>query len=343
MEIPESINELRRLEGVVRQHINTHRYQAELLKNSSTWNQICSSLDVIGDTLYAIDSYVSTDFPDDTGLKYLYSYGLLQALFLQQDALRHLGEAFGLDYAANDTLVAIRTVRNASIGHPTQHNIKGIRYHNFISRITMSKQGFDLMRCYGSKEYEFMHVDLLALITDQLKGIKEGYEQIAQKLTEEDRMHKEKFKGTPISDIFHSAMGYCFEKIGGGIYSASGSDRTFGLIQLRSVKETYEKFENALRERNELNSYIEYDLKEYCHALKRLESYLTGESTGMEESDARIYLSYLRQEHTRFVQLAQEVDDSYQERPKPKPRRQKAIKTIKVQIVGVGDKGDRNR
>jgi hypothetical protein len=290
-----------------------------------------------------IGSYLSTDFPEDLGLKYIYSYGLLQALFLQQDALKHLAEAFRLKYSASDTLMAIRTVRNASIGHPTQNKHGGTCYHNFISRITMSKEGFDLLRCYGAREYECLRVNLLTLIIDQLKGIKEGYEQIAQKLNEEDRMHKEKFKGTPTSDIFHSAMDYCFEKIGGGIYSASGSDRTFGLLQLRSVKETYEKFETALRERNELNSYIEYDLKEYCHALNRLESYLTGESKGMEEADARIYLSYLRQEHTRFVQLAQEVDDSYQELPKPKPRRQKAIKAIKVQIVGVGDNGDRNR
>jgi len=336
---PDTIKDIRKLEDAVREHINTHRYQAELLKSSSTWNQICSSLDVIDDALYAIDSYLSKEFPEDTGLKYLYSYGLLQALFLQQDALKHLAEAFGLKYAANDSLVNIRTIRNASIGHPTQHNIKGTRYYNFISRITMAKGGFDLLRHFGTREYEFLRVDLITLITDQLKGIKEGYEQIAQKLNEEDRVHKEKFKGTPTSDIFHSAMGYCFEKIGAGIYSASGDDRSFGLLQLRSVKETYEKFENALRERNELDNYTKYDLKEYSHALKRLESYMTGESTGMEESDARIYLSYLRQEHTRFVQLAQEVDDSYQERPKPKPKRQKAIKAIKIQIVGPSDKG----
>lgn len=340
METSGTIREIRRLEDAVRDYINTHRYQAELLKNSSTWNQICSSLDSIGDTLYAIDAYVSTEFPKDTGIKYIFSYGLLQALFIQQDALRHLAEAFEFPYVANDALLRIRNIRNASIGHPTKQNHGKTCYHNFISRMTMSKGGFDLLRHFGAKEYESMRVDLLAMITDQLKWIKEGYEQVARRLREADRMHKEKFKEAPICDIFHSAMGYCFEKIGGGIYSASGSDRTFGLLQLRSVKETYEKFENALRERNELNNYTEYDLNEYFHALKRLESYLNGESAGMEESDARIYLSYLRHEHNRFVQIAQEVDDSYLERPKPKPKRQEPIKAIKIELVGVaGDQG----
>ena len=56
LDIREAIIEARRLEVKVRDHINTHRHQVALLKDSSTWNQICSSLDVIGDTLFAISS-----------------------------------------------------------------------------------------------------------------------------------------------------------------------------------------------------------------------------------------------------------------------------------------------
>src|SRR5689334_18706924 len=107
MEVKEAIYKVQRLENVVRGHINTHRYQTQLLKNSSNWNQICSSLDVIGDALYAIDSYLSASFPTDLGLKYIYCYGILQALFLQQDALKHLTEAFGLEYNKNEALLKV--------------------------------------------------------------------------------------------------------------------------------------------------------------------------------------------------------------------------------------------
>ena len=31
----------------------------------------------------------------------------------------------------------------------------------------------------------------------------------------------------------------------------------------------------------------------------------------MEEADARIYFSYLRNEHDHFVQIAKEIDDDY--------------------------------
>ena len=43
------ITEINQLTESVRNHINTHRYQVVLLENSDKWNQICSSLDVIGD------------------------------------------------------------------------------------------------------------------------------------------------------------------------------------------------------------------------------------------------------------------------------------------------------
>lgn len=106
-------------------------------------------------------------------------------------------------------------------------------------------------------------------------------------------------------------MGYFFEKIGQGIYSHSYGDREFGHTHVRLVRETYEKFKTALQERNELSSYTEFDLDEYFHALRKLDGYLGGTDDTLEEADARIYLSYLRNEHDHFVQIAKEIDEGY--------------------------------
>ncbi len=125
-------------------------------------------------------------------------------------------------------------------------------------------------------------------------------------------MHKEKFKDTPMSDVFHSAMGYFFEKISQGIHAHSYGDREFGHTHVRLVKETYEKFKSSLQDRNELHEYTEYDLNEYFHALGKLDEYLSGGEKSMEEADARIYLSYLRHEHEHFVAIAKEIDEDYQ-------------------------------
>jgi hypothetical protein len=229
-----------------------------------------------------------------------------------QYALRHLSEAFDIPFELTDTLKEIRNYRNASIGHPTKQDQKGKRYYNYISRISMTKAGFDLMRSTGDRDHSFVHVNISQACSDQLDGIIEAYRKITEKLEETDRMHKEKFKETPLSDVFHSAMGYFFEKISQGINAHSYGDREFGHTHVRLVKETYDKFKSALGERNELNEYTEFDLNEYFHAIGKLDEYLSGGETSMEEADARIYLSYLRHEHKHFVAIAKEIDEDYQ-------------------------------
>src|SRR3546814_5747114 len=107
-----------RLEDKISDFINTGRNQVRLLPERSAWNQLCSSLDVIGDTTLSIADYAAATFPTTPGLQYIYTYGLLQALFLQQHAIRHLAEAFELDNTPSERLLKIRELRNTAIGHP---------------------------------------------------------------------------------------------------------------------------------------------------------------------------------------------------------------------------------
>lgn len=312
MSIDKQVAEINRLTKSVRAHINTHRYQSALLDDSKKWNQICSSLDVIGDSLEAIQSYEQENYPNAIGLRYLFTYGLLQAFFLMQDALRHLSEAFEIPFKLTDTLREIRNFRNASIGHPTKQDQNGKRCYNYISRISMSKSGFDLMRSTGDRDHAFLHVDLMKACADQLNGVIAAYGKVAEALEEIDRVHRDKFKDSQLTDIFHSAMDYCFEKISQGIQGHSHGDREFGHRHVGMVKKTYEKFRTAMSERGDLNEYTEFDLSEYFHALEKLDKFFSAEDETMGEVDARIYLSYLRHEHRHFVAVAGEVDAEYQ-------------------------------
>ena len=53
-----------------------------LLEDKAKWNKLCASMDVIGDTQIAINSYFSLpSFKAENG-GYLFLYGLLQAFFL---------------------------------------------------------------------------------------------------------------------------------------------------------------------------------------------------------------------------------------------------------------------
>jgi len=68
------------------------------LEDKVAFNKLCSSLDVLGDVELAFDTYLSSDEHAAGGEKYLYVYGVLQALFIEQDAVRHLHEALGFAY-----------------------------------------------------------------------------------------------------------------------------------------------------------------------------------------------------------------------------------------------------
>lgn len=308
----EVIKRIELLEESVRNHINTNRYQANLLKDLNNWNQICSSLDAIGDTLYSIHDYLEAVYPESVGLKYIYTYGLLQALFIQQDAMRHLSEAFDIKFELSEKLDRIRKLRNASIGHPTKNNVQKSTYYNYISRMTLSKAGFTLMRSYEQDRTEFIDVDIFSILSDQLHEIEASYKLLSSKLAEADKMHREKFKNKLLVDLFHSSMGYTFSKVAEGIHSPNTGNVTFGLSMLRSIQKTYREFEAALDERNELSEHTKYDLDEYNYAISKIENYLIRDNTEMTDIDARIYHFYLREQHSHFVQLAKEIDKNYQ-------------------------------
>ena len=106
----------------IRDIINEPRKQFHLIKNKKFWNQLCSSLDVIEDCDLAITAYIDGDFGTDHGEKYLKLYGILQALFLQQDAVANLCESLGLPngLSSHPKLKDIRDIRNDSVGHPTK-------------------------------------------------------------------------------------------------------------------------------------------------------------------------------------------------------------------------------
>ena len=125
------------LESQIRDLINNPRKQYQLLQNSTSWNQLCSSLDVIGDTELAIDSYIDKQYPNDDGSKYLLVYGILQCLFLQQYAVKHMAEALGIEYVSDSLLKYIKDIRNKSVGHPTNKRNGKDQTSHFISRISL--------------------------------------------------------------------------------------------------------------------------------------------------------------------------------------------------------------
>jgi hypothetical protein len=78
--------------------------------------------DALPDSYAAAESYArSLQFEDrSNGHGLLVCYGFLQALYIQQDAIKHLSCAVGLSWRpeSDAKLKRIRTIRNRAAGHP---------------------------------------------------------------------------------------------------------------------------------------------------------------------------------------------------------------------------------
>jgi len=150
------------------------------------WNILCTSMDTIGDTTLAIDYFKETGIGQDEGEKYLRLYGLLQAIYLQQDTIKFLFQTIKKcfdeknelkdwrDYQL-DSWDELRDYRNLSIGHPIENKTfeRGKPKRVFISRITISSDAFQLMICdVETGNHQFQDVQLKDLIQSYLLEVK---------------------------------------------------------------------------------------------------------------------------------------------------------------------------
>lgn len=306
---------LSEIESRIREYINEPRLQYKLLEDTTAWNQLCSSLDVIGDTSMAINSYQRHEWPEDAGLQYLLVYGLLQALILQQDSVRHLSEVFGLPHQKDPRLEQIRNVRHHAAGHPTKSTGGGLPQHSFfISRISMHKEGFTLLHSCGEpRSNHFEDVSVTELITSQLCILRKVLGDILEKLHQEEEAHRNRFAGESLSALFPDTLGYYFEKVSEAIIS--GTPAVIGQASLKTIQKVVNEFEDHLRKRDLLPAYefVGYELEETKYALDELSKYLT--KTGdnrLHPKDASIFLFFSRSKLDNLKGMANEIDEQYE-------------------------------
>lgn len=153
--------------------------------NSRLWNQLVVALDTVGDTSESIRAYLH-EYPANasSGLKYLMAYGLLQALFLQQDAVRDIGAALGLppEHPVDPALHQIRELRNDSIGHPTCRGRKKDLSFHAIARMTLSQEGFEILSRSADDIIGVTGINVVDLITTQTPIIGERLTRLADEV-----------------------------------------------------------------------------------------------------------------------------------------------------------------
>lgn len=234
------MNNIYELAEKIRLHISRTEKQNRLLANTTNWQRCCASLDIIEDAQCAIDYYSKSNYPEETNGKYLFTYGLLQALFLQQDAIRHLNQSL-LDEnikLKNDypDLFDIRELRNNVSGHPTGRLIH-------LSRNSMNKESFTYL-CASDLTLE--DVNILEILETQTKFIMEILEKMIEKLDEEFIKFIKKFKEQKLIKIFNE-LTYIMGKTNESSHSYMFKNKEdYGFKVILSI---LENFKSALNER----------------------------------------------------------------------------------------------
>lgn len=200
--------------GKIRELINKVENQSLLIKEKDIWNKLCSALDSIEDTANAVFYYIESDYPDSIGGKYLFTYGLLQAIFLQQDSLNSINLSLfnnEIDYRTNyPELYKIREIRNDVVGHPTGRKKDGKTFCIHLSQVSMSKDYFEYL--VFSDNMMFERVSVGELINNQNKIINLILQNVVDMQNKSFREYIEMHKDRKIIELF-KMRGYHQEKL----------------------------------------------------------------------------------------------------------------------------------
>jgi hypothetical protein len=289
----------------VRDLVNEPRLKAILMSKRQNWLGLCGAMDAIGDTQLAVLEYLNNPLEDGAseGWKYLVVYGILQALYVQQDSVERIAAVVGAPYARPVQIDDIRDIRNDAIGHPAGGG-------GFVSRITLSAEGFQLLvPIKGKKGLVSVSIPDLARLQTDLLG--QCLEAIAQHLITDELEHRKKFKGESLSALFNPC-GYAIEKI------ADGMDRKqeipMGLGGADSIKGVITEFEARLEERGLTDAYADSvgrNVASVRHVLQRCEERLNGQRLDWKKQDCDIHWRQLNASLDELRGHAAYLDELY--------------------------------
>lgn len=300
----------------VRELVN-HPWKREVIFSDKVkWDKVCSSMDVLEDTQSAINSYFElndSDFADE-GVRYLYLYGLLQAFFLQQDAINHLYQAlFGKvikwkrEYP---DLYVIRELRNDAVGHPTSRNNDN-SFH-YIARVSLSKQSFELASYYPKRSRSFYYrtIDLYDLKQKQEKDFCNILDKVIALLEEEIQKHKGRFKNMEIASLIPNNLNYIIERLYEGIYN------NYHLVKMNfeMLKRSYKRIKDGIIKRYhtlDALSGVKDNIEDIDYILSRFEAWIKDNKL-YKNKDAEIFLYAFEYKFNEFKEMLKEIDDEFQ-------------------------------
>lgn len=168
----QAIDELRRILYIPK----IQEYYINLLKPNNGWKRLCAALDTLRDSQRAIEKYKHIKADDYVHGDNLLLYGLLNALYIQQDSIRTWGHSIREEINFKDypDTLRVREIRD-DICHASDRGMKsGVsKFQIFTIPLSYSQYYFEYLRFETStSDQKTIRVDLEKCIEDQERDIK---------------------------------------------------------------------------------------------------------------------------------------------------------------------------
>ncbi len=300
----------------IRDLINEPRLNAAVRRDRVKFNQLCSALDLIGDTEHAVAAYWALAPDIDLGSRYLAMYGLWQAFQQQHDAVEALAAAVDVPLGRvwKKRIGPVRRMRSAVAGHTvgTREGVKRLSHQ--VSQVSLRTTGFDLLSQADDGTYNFETVDVVQYADGQRQLMEEALTRVESELRQGNREHRMAFKSVKFAGLLDK-VGYPLEKVLVGGHDPSGPK--FVLLNVNALESVIEGFRAELDRRGIGGGT--YDGTERClgeinYTLAQLRMHFDGTDAGEVKSDhaAYVFANYLRETFDQLAGMARELDDEYE-------------------------------
>ncbi len=276
-------------------------------KDDGDWSKLWTAVDNIEDTQLAINEYASLK-----SFSRLALYGLLQAMFVQQDAISHLEKAIKIqtpdwsrDYPG---LYQIRTIRSETVGHPISTE-KG-SYASISHRDNLDILEYGV---WSKNGFQHKTIDIKNIINIQHDLLVKEVDRVIGKITGDELQHRKDFKDISLLRLLDSTN-YHIQKLWSFERSREHSQVNFNLLRL-----IYENFKEEIRKRFKIDKIDEHGvqvpglilvIQHVEKILPRIEEMLPM-GDDVDNLDLDVYVESLDKAFDDLQKMAKEIDEEF--------------------------------
>ena len=274
------------------------------------WDLMWAAMDTIEDTSFAIQAYKNGNSSSSQGLEYLKIYGLFQAIFMQQDAVRNFAESFKLnkiDISTDPDAHGIRELRNKYFGHHKYKRDGTTTYHG-IARLTVGEES---IMAWTYPNFSTETINLNQAIAVNRKYIIDSLDRILKEMKLKRTDYVKQFT----DQLSEDNQGYAFEKLYNWLYGDTSDRAAMADFSLRTIRQEVANIDKGLRERFDNIKDVgdaERTLEKARFALDYLDKSFTELPNGAEGNfDVEIYADSLNSSFRDLIQTCIDVNKSF--------------------------------